>query len=247
MKAKLAALSLLSLAFLQAPVGHRGTNSAQLMWSSASGYSLAVKGTGWPASSAVAFELSQAGNVYGLELRTDSTGAFLVGISHFSCSGGGISQARDLSGDQAMAPVLDPCGPGKLQTPTLTVLGGRLIDEKIVRVAGMGHGKVIKIGLGSALYLWEPGKVTPDIMPSAPANYLFLIGKGQAVSPSCHTASCPMGFFWEWIGVKAGNTAIVVRPWCGAHVCPQASEALMAEWVALIRLHIVAPGALRAA
>jgi len=206
-------------------------SSPTVMWTSATGYDLAVQGSNWPADDTVGFALAQAGQVYGIELRADSNGSFEIGFKNFSCSQGGTGRARDLSGNTAMPPVMDPCGPNGTPTiPTLTVLVGAPATPQTVSLHGVGNGKVIRVRQGAIIKLWEKGKKNPADVPSAPTKFFFQVGHQRAPAPGCTGTKCPPGFTWSWMATTVGSTAITVRPYCGGGVCPQ--------WAAAIRVKI---------
>ena len=227
MKVRLLVLAILAVGLLTAA---RGTGTPSATWTSAPGYTLAFSGSGWPANDLVVFHLSQSTVISGLELRATASGSFEVGINNFSCSGGGVGRLQDLQGNRVTLPILDPCGSGPVSTPTYSALVGRYVKEKVTRLAGMGAGKTVSIGLGDALYLWEAGKKHASVLPSAPAGHFFQIGYGYAARPGCHGQSCEQGFFWEWVGITSGPD-ITLRPWCGTGPCPEL-------WVAAIRVWI---------
>jgi len=180
---------------------------------SVKGFQLAVAGTGWPAKARVTFTLRLGATVYGMELRTTKHGSFEVGARHVDFCHGSRFWARDLSGDQVFGPVGDPYCPPNSYTSNLIVLHGKRMKPKITRIQGSGTGKPVVILQGNGLYLFEQGESTPAYVPSAPHRYFSLIQHGRlAVACSGSTLSCTPGFYWEWIGMAAGKTPIVLRP-----------------------------------
>jgi hypothetical protein len=182
---------------------------------------LAAQGTGWAPKARVTFTLALGPNTYGVELRTTASGTFEVGARKANFCYGSRYWARDLSGNQAYGPIGDPyCAP-HATTSRLVVLQGERIKPKVTRVVGTGGGKTAIILVGDALYLWEKGTTSPALKPAASDRFFALIGAGRASSPACRQSSCPAGFFWKWIGMQPGRTAISLTPWCGTGPCPE--------------------------
>ena len=119
-------------------------------------------------------------------------------------------------------------------TPTLTVIDGTQIVLTPAHVDGH-TSKAVTIALGGALYVWEPGNAHPAYLPSAPDKHLDLIGAGTTPPRACPEIECAQGFFWEWVGVRKGSTAITMTPSCRRlrPMCEIASYA--------ISVHIVSP------
>ncbi|HEV3312518.1 MAG TPA: hypothetical protein VG815_18550 [Chloroflexota bacterium] len=180
-------------------------------------------GTGWAPNAIVTFSLSQRGFTYGLELRTTKAGTFEIGINDLDLCFGDVIQARDLLGHETGI-VGDPvCPKGtKVTTPRLVVIHSHRVHPKVAYIFGTGHGKTTVIHMGGALYLWEKGTSSPAWVPTASDAYFSLIGHERAPGPAaCAPKWCDSGFFWEWIGLKAGKTVIALQPWCNGGPCPQ--------------------------
>ncbi|GEM_PF-3477715 len=182
---------------------------------SVSGYSLAIRGTGWPAKQRVVFALRQKPVVVGLELWTTPRGRFSVGVKHIDLCNGETMVARDLHGHRVVlsGPGLG-CPPArKPPIPQLTLLHGRPAPPAVTHVDGMAH-KPVTLRLGDAVYVWEQGTRKPLYVPSAPSAYLALMARGRTPPRACPEVECAAGAFWEWVGVRVGTTAITMNPSC---------------------------------
>jgi hypothetical protein len=127
-----------------------------------------------------------------------------------------------MAGHVAFGPIGDPYCPPNAYTSSLVVLQGALIRPRVTTIYGSSHGKIIVIKRGDSIHLWESGKSSPKLMPSAPDKYFSLIGHGWLpVACAAVGPGCTAGFYWQWIGMRLGKTNIVLQPWCGDHACPQ--------------------------
>jgi len=226
----LAALALAGAAALVSFVPAAAGSSKQptLETISASGYQLAVQGTGWAPEARVTFTLALGNNEdLGLELTTTKSGHFEVAVKQVDFSHRFRFWARDFSGHTVMGPIGDPCPSCGSSTSGLVVLEGKQWTPRVTRVEGIGNGKAVLIKVGAALWLWEKAKASstgpsPAYIPTAPDAYFSLVSYGYlAVLCPITAHNCSSGFFWEWIGMKPGQTGIALRPWCGTNPCPQ--------------------------
>ncbi|HZT95401.1 MAG TPA: hypothetical protein VFB34_01065 [Chloroflexota bacterium] len=218
---RLFSLAILScmLLFPASPLSAAGSPAIQP--ETLKGYVIAWKGSGWPDGGIVAFTLSQKGQTVGVELTVTKTGGFLVGVKRLQACFGAVYQARDLDGDSAGI-VADPFGCPKGAEPTrpkLKVLRGRRVQATATHVRKLPH-PAVTIRQGDALTLWESAKASPRWMPNPPTQYFDLLKQLQTAAGRCGKPRCGPGFFWKWIGMKAGTTNIALVPWCNGHPCP---------------------------
>jgi hypothetical protein len=196
-------------------------------------YRISVHGRHWRPLSEVAFSVTQGSTVTGLALRATSIGTFIVGIKNINLCAGEVFNAWDLGGDHASihGPAL-PCPvPLRLPKPELTVLKGEAIPLAPVHVDGP-TGKTVQINIGNAIYVWQPGTKHPAYFPSVPSTYFALIGAGTTPPRACPEVECSQGFYWEWVGIHAGNSVVSMTPWCRRQkpVCE------IASWVISVRI-----------
>jgi hypothetical protein len=216
-----ASVALLGLVSLM-PVAAAGAVTARrdsapaLQFVSKTGYRVAVEGTGWRPNHRVTFSLAQGSPVFGLELRSTSRGAFIVGVKNIDLCNGDSFAAGDLAGHRAQL-----AGPGlgcavnpHPPTPQLTVVKGKLLSIAVTHIDTPPYEHSVVIRQADALYLWESGTTNPAFVPSAPATFFFLIGHGQTPPSACPEVECGAGFYWEWVGMKRGRTGIAMNPSC---------------------------------
>jgi len=220
----LAATILVAVAasFAWSPAVAAGTAAAHrhggptLRFTSKPHYQLAVQGSGWPALQPVTFSLGQGDSVFGLELAPAKNGTFIVGVNNIDLCNGDAFVARDLKGDRAnlQGPGLGCPVSQNPPMPILTVVRGHQIKIAMTHVDTPTRGKPVVIRLADALYLWEPGITRPGFLPSAPSSYFALIGRGLTPPRACPEVECSAGFFWEWAGMRVGQTGIAMTPSC---------------------------------
>jgi hypothetical protein len=198
---------------------------------SAPGYAIAVAGVGWGANARVTFSLTQGTNVVGLELQTTGAGRLLVGINNIYLCNGETFRARDFNGHHATldGPALGCKAIKNPPIPQLTVLKGKLLQIKVTYLRDTGSITPVVIRLADAVFLAEPGTIRPSWSPQAPNKYFELIRQGQTCALGQNSRPCPMTrtmatacvkiacgptFYWEWVGMKVGDTGIVLNPAC---------------------------------
>ena len=181
-----------------------------------SGYRLAVDGQGWPSQKRLVVAFRAGSWLGGLELQTTLNGSFRVGMNNLDRCGTGVTvTARDFGGHtrQLRAPAL-LCPPlPDPPTPALTLLQSRPANPLEVRSIAPAAPSSVTLKRGNHFYLWEPGKDQPAFTAAADENYLLPFGQGPSAAPGC-TQSCDLGFYWEWVAVKNGRTAVDLSPAC---------------------------------
>ena len=181
-----------------------------------SGYRLTVEGRGWPVQRRLIVAFHAGSWLGGLEVQTTLNGSFRVGMNSVDRCGTAVTaMARDFNGHarQTRAPAL-LCPPLPAPpSPALTLLQGPAVNPTVLpSIAPTAPGSVT-IHRRDLFYLWEPGTDQPAFTPTADEHYLLPIGQGRAVAPGC-TQNCDPGFFWQWVAVKAGLTAVDLSPGC---------------------------------
>ena len=229
MKIRIAAIVIFLSTIAPFPVGaiatsseHSGVKAPELSWTTVAGYRFAVAGSSWGHSSRVTFRLRQGfpGHetypIEGLELKTTKDGSFVVGISNIDLCNGENFTARDFKGHRVeiIGPIMNCLPSPTPPIPQLNVTTGAVPDITVTHVDRLWDRKPIVIRLGDAIYLWEKGVQHPFWIPSAPSPSLALIGRGLTPPRRCNQVECAAGFFWEWVGMKLGQTSISMDPWC---------------------------------
>jgi len=213
--APLVALGLIAL-FPTATTAAGRDASPTLAFAKSGRYTELVRGSGWPASARITFSLAQSTKIFGLELRDTRSGTFEVGVSHLDLCAGELYAARDFKGDRSTlsGPRLGCPVPPNPRTPNLTVVEGSNLTITVTHVDLPPPSREVIIKLADAVYVWEQGTGRPVYLPSAPSAYLELIGKGTTPPRACPQRECDAGFFWEWVGMRQGTTAISLNPSC---------------------------------
>jgi hypothetical protein len=180
------------------------------------GYRLTVIGRGWSRRARLGVSLRSGTRVSGLELRATSAGSFKLGVNQVNLCGGVLVVVSDLSGHKAQVrgPALACPIPNNSLNPVLTILKGKMAHPRAVRILSPAAPTPLTMRIGETLYIQEPGTAQPSMSASADQRYLLEIGEGKLSSGSCVQSSCPGTFFWEWLAVRAGNTAIDLSPAC---------------------------------
>jgi hypothetical protein len=213
--AAVALLSLLSGAAAVKSVRAQAAIGPSLQFTQVANYPLAVEGQGWQPNSRVIFWIRAANIVEGRELTTTGSGTFLIGITGLNMCAGPLFQARDFASGRAKlrGPALGCAVPLNIPLPKLRILLGRPASTHLFKIYGHQTSS-IAMRLGDQLYLWEPGTDAPSFYPTANARYLVLIRAGKTPPRACPQVDCDSGYYWQFVGVRAGSTSIDMAAAC---------------------------------
>jgi hypothetical protein len=187
-----------------------------LQFQPTSGYRMSIAGSDWSANQPVTIAVDQTPTVTGLELRTTSAGTFSVGVKNIDLCTHAVVGARDLLGDAVTlpGPALECTSRFPVPVPVLTILSGAALKVAQTHVDGWGPSGSITIRLGDAIYVWEAGKNRPLAEPEIDPSFFQLNAEGTTDLRACSGAECSAGFYWEYIGVRAGRTTLTLNPSC---------------------------------
>lgn len=179
-------------------------------------YRISVEGQGWSRSHVVTVSLHAGPWAVSVRIRPNRNGAFTVGARQVDLCGGVSFQARDPSGrtasvrgPQLMCPSMS--NPPK---PTLTVLKGKQVQARVVRLLAPNRPGAVTIHRGDELYVWEAGTILPAFTPQADETYLELVEEGTTPPRACPQVDCASGFYWIWLALHTGIANIDLSPAC---------------------------------
>lgn len=186
----------------------------KLTFTRAPGHPLAVRGTGWKGGERIVLSLQLATVMTGIQLRATARGSFTVAIGAVTLCGASQITARAYGGSQAtiVGPARNCALQGKPPRPRFSVLAGTRLRTRTVTVVGLGGSRSVSLRVGEKLYFSEPS-VGVMYVPSVDRAYLTLLRHRTAVQ-QCANGSCIEQTSWEWVTVKAGETAIDLAAPC---------------------------------
>ena len=199
---------------LAAPGGVRRSGTPTLQFQPQPGYAQGIGGDGWPSTAPLTVSVTQGSTVSGLELSTSEFGSFTVGVRTIDVCLGEIYAVRDFQGDRLTLKGPKTCKATKTPpVPSLIVTGGTELGFHVTHVDSPPK-KRVSFKVGDAVLVWEPGTGNAEFQPAALSSYLELVDRGVTKKQTCSAAECAAGFFWEWVGMKRGKTAIKMTPSC---------------------------------
>jgi len=213
---RLSATICLLIGFATADVTNvRGAPVPMLRFTPATGFALAVQGSGWQPQARIVFWVSAGGKIAGRELIATGDGSFVMGINGVNVCDRPIFQARDLHGARArlQGPALGCSQRADVPRAQLHVVAGRPATPPTVRIYDNRPASVT-MHLGDELYVWEPGVSTAAFRPGPIGNKLLLIRTGQTPPRACPQPGCDAGFYWLYVAIKTGNSTLDIAPAC---------------------------------
>jgi hypothetical protein len=210
----------LALAMTAVPAGrfgHAQQSVPALHFTKAAGFQLGVSGQGWPHRGRLNLVVRSGASAAGLRFRSTSAGTFLLGINSVDVCSGVRFDVYTRSGRHAQIQTPQRGCPsvGDPSVPVVTVLQGTVLRPSEARLlalqtpAGPFHLRV-----GQTLYFWLPGTLRPAFVPKTNPAYLVLVTQGTTAARACAQPDCSAGFFWRWLAVQSGTTAIDLSPAC---------------------------------
>lgn len=204
-----------SLLFVSGGVPSAGAAARpNLTFTRAPGHPLAVRGTGWKGGERIVFSLQLATVMTGIQIRATAGGSFTVAIGAVTLCGASQITARSYDGSQAMVigPARNCALQGKPPHPRFSILAGTRLRTRTVTVVGLSGSRSVSLRVGDKLYFSEPS-VGVMYVPSVDPAYLTLLRHRTTVQ-QCANGSCFSETSWEWVAVKAGETAIDLAAPC---------------------------------
>jgi hypothetical protein len=197
------------------PARAQAATGPSLQFTQAAGYPLAVEGHGWRPNARVVFWIRAANIVEGRELKTTAGGRFVIGITGLNMCAGPVFQSRDFKSARAKlrGPALGCAMPLDIPVPKLRIVVGQSVPYRLVKIYSHQPGSVT-MHVGDQLYLWEPGTAAPPFTPNVDARYLLLIRAGKTPPRACPQPDCDAGYFWQYVGIRSGNTSVDMAASC---------------------------------
>lgn len=200
-----------------------------------------VEGTGW-GHRPVTVSVSEGRWVVGITVQPNDSGTFRLASTSLNLCARPLFRAYDAHGHyRAVAgPPLGCAAPADPPRPRLRAVVGRQVTAPTVQIPA-SRPTSVTLHRGDILYLWEPGTNAPAWTPSveqidspnATALPLALVDQGQTAARMCPEVDCAAGFYWKWLAVKTGDTAITLSAACRASKPP----CMVPDFI--IRVHII--------